>query len=97
MMKKSIVLLALLMSACSGHSDSAALQQRITELEEQNAKLQRDLQKAQDNVAALQRIMNSNAGNAAQETPADGEGAPGQPVAPQPSNNLGGGGMPPAC
>lgn len=96
MMKKCLVLVGLLVSACSGQPESAPLQQRITELEEQNAKLQRDLQKAQDNVAALQKIMNSNANNASEEPVPDNEGTPGQPLVPQPSNNLGGAGTPPA-
>lgn len=84
-MRKSLVLIALLAGACSRGPETAPLQQRITELEEQNAQLQRDLKKATDNVAALQRIMNSNAA-ANEETPPDEVDTPGEPVVSQPGS-----------
>lgn len=96
-MKKSLVLVALLVSACSSEPVSAPPQQRITELEQQNVQLQRDLQKAKGDVEALKRIMNSNSNvNAGDAAVQDSESAPGQPMLPQPSNNLGGAATPPS-
>lgn len=91
-MKKSLVLIALLASGCSRDPEAARLPQRIAELEEENAKLQRELQKSRNDVAALQRIMNSN-NIPAEEGPVE-DGTPGQPAVPQPNNP--GGGMGPA-
>jgi hypothetical protein len=95
-MKKSLVLVALIVSACSGEPASAP-QQRIAELEQQNAQLQRDLQKARGDIEALKQIMNRNSSiNAGDEDAQDNESAPGQPMVPQPSNNLGGAAAPPS-
>lgn len=95
-MKKSLVLIALVVSACSGEP-TAPPQQRIAELEQQNAQLQRELQKAKGDVEALKQIMNRNSSiNAGDEEVQDTDSAPGQPMVPQPSNNLGGAATPPS-
>lgn len=82
MIKKSLVLMALLASACSSGGTTPDPQQRITELEQENAQLRSDLQKAKADVAAMQRVLNSN--EPSPDEPA--EDAPSGPVAPAPSN-----------
>lgn len=95
---KLCVLAALLAGACSSEPAATPLQQRIVELETQNAQLQRDLQKAQGDVAALQKIMNSNQAinNGTADEAEASDSSPGQPTMPQPSNNLGGAATPSA-
>jgi hypothetical protein len=90
MMKKSAVFLTLLAAACSNGGPTPE-QQRITQLEGENAQLQAQLKESRDNVtklhAAIGRSGSTDEGST--EEPA-GAVAP-QPVNPQPATNLGGG------
>jgi hypothetical protein len=86
MFKYSFALLPVLLAACSGGGE-AAQQQRIAELEQQNAKLEGDLKQAKSNVEALKRAL-SNGGSyseqASNDEPAAGPVVP-APTAPEPS------------
>lgn len=85
MIKYGLILLPLLLAGCSG-GDSAQ-QQRIAELEQQNAKLAGDLKQAKSNVEALKRALSTGGGYtepASSDEPAPGPVAP-APVAPEPS------------
>lgn len=86
MIKHSLALLPLLLAACSG-GGAPAQQQRIAELEQQNAKLEGDLKQAKSNVEALKRAL-SNGGSyseqASSDEPAAGPVAP-NPTAPEPA------------
>lgn len=86
MTRKSLLLLALLASACSNGPNPD--QQRIAVLEQENAQLREDLQQAKTNVAKLHSVLargDSNEGVSADapDGPADPQG-----IDPQPENNV---------
>lgn len=85
-MKRTVVLLAALVAACSG-SNAKQQEERIAQLEQQNTQLQQELKAAKDNVAALQAAMTHSAPAPDEEV---SETTAGQAVAPLPANDLGG-------
>lgn len=89
-MKKSAVFLALLAAACSKGGPTPE-QQRITELETENAQLQAQLKESRDNVTKLHAAI-GHGGSADDAAPAEevGGAVDPQPVNPQPETNVGG-------
>lgn len=92
-MKKSAVFLFLLAAACS-KSGPTPEQQRIVELEAENAQLQAQLKESRDNVTKLHAAM-GHGGSIEDDATEEAAGTAGavapQPVVPQPATNLGGG------
>lgn len=90
MMKKSVVFLALMAAACSKGGPTPE-QERITQLEAENAQLQAQLKELRDNVNKLHAAI-GHGGSAEEESTEEPAGAVApQPVNPQPATNLGGG------
>lgn len=91
-MKKIAAFLTLLVAACSNGAPTAE-QQRITQLEAENAQLQAQLKESRGNVTKLHAAMGHGGSaddSSTEESSGAGAVAP-QPVSPQPATNLGSG------